>query len=99
MIGIKNVLTLYHQQNNNDESESESSCIQLPPIIKNIKLNTINAYNEKHPKEKIGSHKYEYSHHASKKKAKKPSKFAEDLIKVDKAMIYKKTFMGIKKKK
>lgn len=95
-MGMKNSSTLYHQPSN-DESESESSCIQLPPIIKNIKLSTINASNEKHWKEKIGLHKYENTRHMPEKKSKKPSKFSEELIKVDKAMIYKKTFIGAKK--
>lgn len=93
-IGIKNSCTIYQNgYNSNDDSENESSCIQLPPIIGNTKINPVHGVSKRNWKEKGGMYKNEYPH----KKWKQQNKFCEDLIKVDKATIFKRTFLGIRK--
>ena len=88
--------TIYQAGNliSNEESENESSCIQLPPI----KVSKFNGPNASNGKFKQVPQKSEYSQHGFIKKVKKSKKIGEDLIKVDKATLFKKAFAENKAK-
>ena len=79
-----------------DESEGEHCRIPLPPIIKNPKLGSTRKPNYL---DKQVILKNEYSYKSLRGKLPKAKRFNEDLIKVDKAKMFKKTFVESNRRK